>query len=254
MKGIYAGFFVNSFRQSFKHLYRTPINVFVPQFFADSYPKSLQITFPTINKVSAGAFLALTELIIICPLERIKTVKMTSPSKPKKKVSHRFFLNAHQKHNKPKRNISLSYLYNGGKAFLYRQMASWITFMYLDTKLKMIIRKQKNYSPLEKIKFMDLIMVSIGTSIGNIMFGNTLCINSVLPFDRIKTIFQMDVKSKHKKSSILKSFTSIYKKEGFLSFYSGWQATLLQGFIQIFFTSFLLEFLENMKVQNSMLH
>jgi Mitochondrial carrier protein len=67
----------------------------------------------------------------------------------------------------------------------------------------------------------------------------------VQPIDLIKTLYQMQMNEYFIQTSFLQTGKTIYKKAGIKGLYIGWQARIIQYVIQTFFTSALLEYLEN---------
>lgn len=125
MKGFYAGLLPNSLRVMVKSLYRWPMMIAFPNYYERVLPSSIMRRFEGAHRVSAGFSIAIIESFIICPFERLKVFLMTKSSHVSmKQIAHFFELN------------QMPDLFTGLKALLVKQIVSWVSFLYIDFKVK----------------------------------------------------------------------------------------------------------------------
>lgn len=164
--GFYRGFVPNLIRTTSKNLYRWPLIIFLPNFFE----KTNLIFFESLKnleglcKIQTGLMIANIEILLICPLDRLKTYFMTHSVINNKSYSflkHFYITN---------RGNIINQLYQGLEPTFYRSNISWISFLYLEYKTKYFLRKIKNSDDL---KFADLILLSILVGSGNLLLSKS---------------------------------------------------------------------------------
>lgn len=127
-------------------------------------------------------------------------------------------------------------LFKGWEAFLVKQIVTWTSFLYFDFKYKELVRDLSGKNQKTRLNFKEIAVVAGLVSVSTLVF--------ILPFDRVKTLFQMNHENSLKKETIIDTLKEIFRKEGMTGFYSGWQAKALQGVMKTFSTCFLLDFIE----------
>lgn len=230
IKGLYAGFIPSALRGVVKQVYRWPLMLVLPKMYSTLYPESIQKKYPSINKITTGLSLAAIDTFIVCPFERLKVVLQTKHSDVSLK---KFFSQENSALGKS--------LFRGLNSMFYRQMISWVSFLYSDYKFKEIARKWKGIGPNDALDNHTLFTTSVLVGIANVLV--------VMPFDMTKTLYQQ-----HSEEFANKKFTetirTVYNKAGFRGFYYGWQPRMIQYIIQSVFTVTALEKMEH-KIKNS---
>lgn len=224
-KGFYAGFIPNAMRGIVKQVYRWPLMLVLPRFYASIISQELQQKYSSISKISTGLTLAAIDTFIVCPFERLKVCLQTKTND----LSLRNFL-------KEKNQQLLRSLFRGLNSLFYRQMVSWVSFLYTDYKFKEYARAYKGIDKNTPLDNQTLFITSIFVGITNVLV--------VMPFDMTKTLYQQhsDEFVNRKLSDTLKI---VYSKSGFKGFYSGWQPRMIQYIIQSIFTVTALEKMEH---------
>ncbi|KAL4435962.1 hypothetical protein ABPG74_022197 [Tetrahymena malaccensis] len=224
-KGFYAGVIPNSLRVFIKSFYRWPMMVAIPHYYKNYIlPESIMQKYESSHKIGAGLTIAVFESFIICPFERLKVYLMT---KNNKQVSLKhFFKNSDNK---------FSDLFLGLRAQLIKQIVSWVSFLYIDFKVKQFAKINFSDNGVN-LSTVQLMCCAVTTG-----FLNTLCTH---PVDKVKTLYQMQLNEQYKQATITAVFKQAYLQNGFASLYNGWQARLLQYITQSLFTCTLLERLE----------
>jgi len=157
--GYYRGFIPNLIRVAFKNFYRWPMMLYFPHFFDRSIPDRLVHLFPGLTKILTGLVIANIETFIICPLDRLKVFFMTSSTK-----SQNLFKNFYNYH---KGNL-IRELFRGLGVSFWRSNVSWVSFLYLDHKLK---RSLKIFHKSEILSNLDLFIISVIVGMGNLAMG-----------------------------------------------------------------------------------
>lgn len=161
--GFYRGFVPNFIRVTSKHFYRWPLMLFFPNFYQRNIPKKYSNRFSGLNKILTGLTIANIEIFIHCPLDRIKIYFMTS--------NFQGYINGSSKiayFYKTYRNNLLYELARGFGPTFWRSNVSWVSFLYLDHKVKQVF---KSLRKTEVLSFMDLLLVSIFVGTGNLMMS-----------------------------------------------------------------------------------
>lgn len=220
IRGYYSGALPNATRLTIKQFYRWPMMLAFPNFFDSVLPLESEHK-PIAKKVMTGLSIASFETLIICPLERLKVLLMTS-LKEEKSIRHFY-----EKNN----GKITSELYRGLNASYPRQVVSWVTFLASDSKFRSMAQ---NYKGSENLSFLDLLCVSSVVGVTNTLFTQ--------PFDCAKT--QLQKASPLEGLNLLNAFKSIYSKNGVSGLYAGWQVRMMQYIIQSGFTVTILDKLE----------
>ncbi|EGR29621.1 mitochondrial carrier protein, putative [Ichthyophthirius multifiliis] len=176
-----------------------------------------------LHKLIGATMIAFIESFIICPFERLKVYLITQQNK---NLSIRNYFQY---------NFSFKSLYYGIEAQLIKQIVSWISFLYTDFLVKQFFRD--NFSQDQQYLSNSQLLVC-ATITGSV---NTLFTH---PFDKLKTLYQMQLNQIYLQHNIYKLLKNIYYQQGGVSLYNGWQIRLIQYLIQAVFTSTLLERLE----------
>jgi len=227
-KGFYAGFIPSALRGIVKQMYRWPLMLVLPRVYSSVYSDSVKNKYPSIMKISTGLTLAAVDTFIVCPFERLKVCLQTKQTD----LNLRNFF--HQKD-------LVKSLFRGLHSLFYRQMISWVSFLYTDFKFKEIARNMKGIGKDDPLDNNTLFLTSILVGIANVFV--------VMPFDMTKTLYQQ-----HSEEFVNKKFTEtvkvVYNKTGLKGFYYGWQPRMIQYIIQSAFTVTALEKMEQ-KIKQS---
>lgn len=154
--GFYRGYLPNLIRVSIKQIYRWPMMIYFPKM----YKKYLGDR-PSLNKILTGLTIANIEILIICPLDRLKVFFMTSQ---KAKNLLMYFISVNS-------NRLIKELFAGLGPSYWRSNISWVSFLYLDQKCKDIAKYLRND---DNLSFGDLLIVSMFVCFGNILSSNQL--------------------------------------------------------------------------------
>lgn len=202
--GFYSGALPNSIRMATKQAYRYPLMLALPFVFG-KISSSI-----TVISLCTGFSIALFEIAIITPLERLKVWNITF--KNRSGALNEFFKNKH----------ILKELYKGIEPTALKQIVTWCTFLVVHDHL------------------MDLFNHSLSLSIVLVtaLFEGAINTAVVMPFDCIKTQMQ---KIDAKNQSSLSIVTHVYKQHGIKGLYAGWQVKFVQFMIHALFTVSILE-------------
>lgn len=227
-RGFYSGAIPNAIRLMTKQAYRYPLMLVLPFFFSQFF-NSLAI----ISALS-GVMIAVLEVWIIAPLERLKVWLIT--------FNHvngglsAFFQQARAEKldvdldKKHKNNSSLSsffsFLFRGSKITIMRQIVSWVTFLVVHEQTIFFFKITLD---MREITFSSLLAISAIEALINTV--------AILPFDEIKTRMQ----SVGNKNTILGEMQYIYNTRGIKGFYLAYHIRLAQYMIQACFTVTILE-------------
>jgi len=228
--GFYAGFIPGAVRNLVKQIYRWPLMLVLPTFYNSVYSPEIKNKYPSIAKISTGLTIAVVDTFVICPFERLKVYLQTKRSD----ISLKMFFRQN------KANLFNS-LFRGLSSLFYRQMISWVSFLYTDYKFKDLARA---YLRIEKNIPLDgktLFLTSVTIGITNVFV--------VMPLDMTKTLYQQH-NEEFANKKLTETLKIVYKKTGFKGFYYGWQPRLIQYIIQSFFTVTALEKMEH-RIRNS---
>jgi hypothetical protein len=149
--GFYRGYIPNLIRVSIKQIYRWPMMIFFPRL----YKKYLGDR-PSLIKILTGLTIANIEILIICPLDRLKVFFMTSQ---KAKNLFLYFISVNS-------DRLIKELFAGLGPSYWRSNISWVSFLYLDQRCKDIARYLKKD---QNLNFIDLLIVSIFVCFGNLL-------------------------------------------------------------------------------------
>jgi hypothetical protein len=205
IEGFYRGFLPNLVRVASKNFYRWPLMIFFPRFYEKNLPSSLKNYFPGIPKILTGLSIANIEIFIMTPLDRIKIFLMTTEinsqnklksgeniqiDSGKEKLENKILSKHTHTKEKPISTASkLLYFYQNHKQHIVRELfrgleptfwrsnVSWVSFLYLDHKVKRIF---KHYLNKEKLSFTDLFFVSIFVGVGNLAAGKNKISNFII--------------------------------------------------------------------------
>jgi hypothetical protein len=191
--GFYRGFIPNLVRVMSKNFYRWPLMIFFPRFYDKNLPSLLRQKFTGITKILTGLSIANIEIFIMTPLDRIKIFLMTTEINSKKIIESTENKNMNfnsakekleNKYQTRSRSVStaskLLYFYQNHKQNIFTELfrgleptfwrsnVSWVSFLYLDHRVKRIF---KYYLNKEKLSFTDLFFVSIFVGVGNLVAG-----------------------------------------------------------------------------------
>jgi len=224
-EGFYAGFIPNAARTLCKQLYRWPLMLILPEFYNTVYSESLRAHYPSIAKISTGLTIAAFDTFIICPFERLKVFLQTK----KDHISLRTFFQEN-------RNNLVRSLFRGLDSMFWRQIISWVSFLYADHKFKRIARNYQNVPDQEALSGSTLMVVSTLVGISNVFI--------VMPFDMTKTLHQQH-SANFANKKLRETIKTVYREAGIKGFYYGWQPRLIQYIINSALTVTALETLEH---------
>jgi len=223
-KGLYAGFIPSAIRGAVKQVYRWPLMLVLPRAYSSIYPESIKQKYPSITKITTGLTLAAVDTFIVCPFERLKVCLQTK----RDNLSLTTFF-------KQNHNHLFKSLFQGLKSLFYRQMVSWVSFLYTDYKFKEMAREYKGIDKNSPLDNQTLFITSLLVGVANVLV--------VMPFDMAKTLYQQ-----HSNEFVNKKFSDtlkiVYNKAGLKGFYYGWQPRMIQYMIQSVFTVTALEKME----------
>jgi len=231
-RGFYSGAIPNAIRLMMKQAYRYPLMLVLP-FFFNQFFHSLAI----ISALS-GVTIAVLEVWIIAPLERLKVWLITFnhvnggmsaffqqaraeklEADLDKKHQHRSFLPSF-----------FSFIFRGSKVTIMRQIVSWVTFLVVHEQTIFFF---KTTLGMQEITFSSLLAISAIEALVNTI--------AILPFDEIKTRMQ----SVSNKNKMLDEIRYIYNTRGVKGFYLAYHIRLAQYMIQACFTVTILEKLKH---------
>jgi hypothetical protein len=158
--GFYRGFIPNFIRVTSKQLYRWPLMLFFPRFFEKNIPQSIKQRFDGAPKICCGLAIANIEIFIITPLDRLKVYFMTTSSSKGKGMFYQFY-NTHRGH-------FFRELCRGLEPSFWRQNVSWVSFLYLDFKVKKLFKKFRNK---QSLNILDFFLISIIVGSSNLLAG-----------------------------------------------------------------------------------
>jgi hypothetical protein len=162
LMGFYRGFVPNLLRVSSKQLYRWPLMLFFPRFFDKNIPEMIKQKIDGVSKICCGLSIANIEIFLITPLDRLKIYFMTNSTNRSAKHMFVYFYKAHK-------NNLLRELFRGLEPSFWRQNVSWVSFLYLDFKIKKLFKEKQNKKVLG---YLDLFLISVLVGIGNLACGN----------------------------------------------------------------------------------
>jgi hypothetical protein len=229
-KGLYAGFIPSAIRGAVKQVYRWPLMLVLPRVYSSMYPNSIVQKYPSITKITTGLTLAAIDAFIVWPFERLKVCLQTK----KDNLSLQTFFRQNNKQ-------LFKSLFQGLHSLFYRQMASWVSFLYTDYKFKAMAREYQGLDKNIALDNQSLFIISLLVGVANVFV--------VMPFDMTKTLYQQ-----HSNEFVNKKFSEtlriVYNKTGLRGFYYGWQPRMIQYMIQSVFTVTALEKMEH-KLKNN---
>ncbi len=142
--------------------------LYFPPLFDRSIPNGLVHKVPGLPKILTGLAIANIETFIVCPLDRLKVSFMTSSTKG---------VNMFEKFYYNHRDNLVRELFRGLGVSFWRSNVSWVSFLYLDHKLK---REFKKFHKSEIFSNMDLFVISVLVGIGNLATGNSYLYKVIL--------------------------------------------------------------------------
>jgi hypothetical protein len=162
--GFYRGFLPNFVRVTSKQFYRWPMMLFFPRLYEKYLPGLIIKNFKGMPKILTGLTIANIEIFFLCPLDRLKIFLMTNSHK--NKLIGQFFSN--------NKNNLIGELFRGLGPSFYRSNVSWVSFLYLDHKFKLIFREYRGIHGNELLSFSDLLIISIFVGCGNLLSSKFL--------------------------------------------------------------------------------
>lgn len=208
IKGFYTGGVPNLARALLKETYRSPLRGGINYLCNQSMPGAS----PESKSILTGVSMAISDTMIICPLERIKVWLMTNYQENNRKLTS--FFNLRDYNELP----IYKDLFKGASVSMVRSTMSWVSFLVAEGKIRRAIAE---WSPrvenANDLPFAEQILVG---SLSGIING--IC---TLPFDTIKTNVQ-------KEENVKKvSLESMYK--------TGKELVKTHGFVKGLYPSFL---------------
>ncbi len=215
--GFYSGAVPNIIRVMLKQAYRYPLMIALPAVFG------LLTNSITLISISTGLSIALLEVGIITPLERLKVWLMTYQI-PSGGIKD-FFVAL--------RYDALHTLYKGLKITALRQVVSWVTFLVVHDQLMFWV---KSYNG-------GVINLSLLLLLGVSLIEGTINTAVVQPLDCIKTNQQKA--QINGRDEIIYMIKEIYTSHGLRGFYVAWGVRMIQYIINSAFTVAVLESLKS---------
>lgn len=216
-RGFYSGAIPNVMRVMLKQAYRYPLMIALPAGFA----MVTQAIF--INSIATGLSIALIEVWIITPLERLKVWLITFRKKTGGVASFIYEVKTH----------CFGTLYKGLKITTMRQIATWVTFLVTHDQLMALVKH--NNSGTLKLSLVTVGVISVVEGIINTAV--------ILPLDCIKTNQQKE--SCVVNISTIETAKSLYHQYGLQGFYVGFEVRLIQ---YVLHSAFTVAVLENLRV------
>eukprot|EP00741_Cyanophora_paradoxa_P000736 tig00000441_g709.t1 len=225
--GFYKGFVPNATRVISKQAYRYPVMIALPTLVSKFMPESLRAF--SFEKIATGIALASFEAFFITPLERLKVFVMTGNG-----GSHpvlRFF----EFHSK--RGHAVTELFRGVNVVHARQLASWISYLVAEDRVKKWSRAVLPSGPDGELSPPSLL--ACGAVVGLVNTAATM------PFDFVKTAAQrcdapLEVRS------VFGAIREAARTNGVGVLYTGWRVRMCQYMIQAAVTVSLIDQLERM--------
>jgi len=205
LAGLYAGGLPNFIRGFVKNAYRFPAVIAFPQFYNWLLPEKYSQDKSVIRGLT-GLSIALSEVFLLNPLERLKVVSMTS----------KFKNFSYTKFFKGLKTGVFRELLKGTFPYFVRQLVTWVGFLQADVFFKLRARKLLNLKENEQIPMKSLLWVSL-------CVGLTTSI-IYMPFDMIKTYMQMN----GQETRMIPIIKNIYKQHGLPGFFTGWKIKTCQ--------------------------
>lgn len=171
VRGFYAGGLSSFNRSLLKEAYRTPLRGFLTSYFDKKLPNMNVATRSSLTSLS----MALTDVVLTTPFDRIKVWRMTHENKPKGMLE--FFYN-----RTPDQPHVLKDLYKGSAISLFRGGVSWGSYLIPNALLKENVEKSKSDSKDAQSGFVRKFFIGS-------LSGFTNCIFT-LPIDTVKTNIQ----------------------------------------------------------------
>lgn len=215
LRGFYSGVVINGARAIAKQLYRWPLMLALPGLLALVVPSGLSQ--PELLKALTGLAIASVEVLLLCPLERLKVWLMTAYQQDKNLGN--FFRNY--------QGQWIVELFRGLSFSYQRQAFSWVSFLVSNHQFKLLALA---YYGVEELNYVQLMVVALAVGIVNTM--------ATMPFDCVKTHRQMFTATPDA------SLRSIYRQRGWQGLYVGWQVRLVHYMVNSLFTVPLLDHLE----------
>jgi hypothetical protein len=136
--------------------------LYFPKFFDKRIHSDLKMKFDGLVKILTGLSIANFEIFIICPLDRLKVYSMTVSLNKIKHVNMFVYFYQNNKDN------LIREVFRGLEPFFWKQNVSWVSFLYLDHKLK---RFFKDYKQKDNLSMSDLFYISILVALGNLVMS-----------------------------------------------------------------------------------
>ena len=170
ISGFYSGSVPNMLRMASKQLYRWPLMMSLPPLYQRLLIPSGKTASPServLLKSLSGFTLACLEVLVLCPLERLKVWLMTKDQGTSLRTHFRGDTSL------------MGALYQGAGVLLVKQIVSWVSFLFLDEVGKAALRVQNGK---DELSFWDLQLVSVWVALG--------CTALTYPIDLVKTRVQ----------------------------------------------------------------
>ena len=205
LKGLYAGGMANILRGIIKNAYRFPALIAFPKIYSYLLPKKLSSDQAFMRGLT-GLSIALSEVFLLNPLERLKVVSMTSSVSSFK---YKRYL------SEIKCNYSKE-LRRGCLPYFIRQAFTWVGFLEADVFFKLRTRKILGLKEADQIPLKPLFLVSLCVGLTTSFI--------YMPLDMIKTHLQLH----GSKDSMIQALTKLVNQHGIKGLFTGWRVKTCQ--------------------------
>ncbi len=204
-RGIYTGLRWNVSLSALKGAFGWSIHNFCNRTVTALYPQENAL-FPSLPfTILVGVSSAFIEAsLILCPLERLKTVEMTYRSNTQLKIGDLV------------RRGGWRFIYRGWNQVMLRQSCSWLTYLIAYQQLRQPLL---NYNAQQPLSLKQKVL--LGSVTGSIV----ACLNA--PLDLLKTQAQMA--NAPDSLNIFKISSSIFKEYGWKGMYNGLSMKLMRN-------------------------
>ena len=224
LRGFYKAGTTNFARGLLKEGYRNPLRGYFYHVYSHNLPGQLQSKHPDLRNLLTGVTMSSVDVLIACPLERLKVWLMTNMKRKHESVFAYFAKSS----NRPDNASLLRDLFRGINVSFYRSTVSWCSYLVVEERIRHFVvlqgaRIRGIKAPGENTLVIDQIIIG---------FLCGLCNSAItLPLDTVKTHLQkrefatseFKVKTDESFYRIIKT---IYDTSGLKGLYAGWQFRL----------------------------
>ena len=219
--GFYKAGVTNFTRGLLKEGYRNPLRGYFYYVYSRQLPRDLQAKYPDLRNLLTGVTMSSVDVLIACPLERLKVWLMTNMNQKHESIFAYFSKSS----NRPNNSSLIRDLFRGINVSFYRSTISWCSYLIIEERIRHFVKNKsakirKLDSPSKDTLIID--QIAIGFLCG-------ACNSAItLPLDSVKTHLQkrefatsnFQVKTNE---SFYRIIIKIYLTSGLKGLYAGWQ-------------------------------